>query len=319
MKSFAIGNDFGQALITLLHSQGRVFAPQNGADGVCRLRPLSDWHALSPDLPFLPPKKYLFPPRERLWSLMSDEYRGSSGAEEGMALVGLSPCDLQGIAYLDRLFADDPNYQQRRRRTLLIGMMCSLRDDCFCETRQPLPCDLFVGAERLWCASAAGVRLAALLAGFLGDERDLELPALPAGRRAAMGRHPLEQMVSGIGSLDHWRQFAKSCLSCGACSAVCPTCTCCDIADGTVPSKTPERFHRWDTCVVPSQSRIAEEQDHSSDRAMRLRSRFEHKFLGVGSLRGEAACVGCGRCSRVCPVGISLGEIQAALLSEGST
>lgn len=313
MKSFAFGNGFGQSLITLLHSKGRVFGPQYGADGVCRLRPLFDWHALSSDLPFLPPKKYLFPPQERLWSLASDEYRGSGNPEEGMALVGLSPCDLQGVAYLDRVFADDPHYRQRRRRTLLIGMMCSLRDDCFCEVRQQIPCDLFVGTERLWCVSEAGMHLAALLAGFLSDERDLELPALPVGRR------PLDKAMRDLGSSDLWRQFAGSCQLCGACSAVCPTCTCCDIADGTVPSKTPERFSRWDTCVVPSLSRIADEQSPSSARAMRLHSRFEHKFFGIGSLRGEATCVGCGRCSRVCPVGINLSEIQATLLSDSST
>ena len=40
-------------------------------------------------------------------------------------LFGVKACDLTAIAYQDKHFADDPYYQDRRKKTLLVGIDCS--------------------------------------------------------------------------------------------------------------------------------------------------------------------------------------------------
>ncbi|SDL36739.1 4Fe-4S dicluster domain-containing protein [Geoalkalibacter ferrihydriticus] len=317
MKSFDVGSGFGEALLTLLSSRGQVYGPFCGADGVCRLQPVSRWQSLSSNPPLIPPKKYLFPPRERLWSLASDEYRRIALAEKATALVGLAPCDLHAIAYLDRVFADDPHYVQRRQKTLLIGTSCTPRDDCFCPAWQAEPpCDLFVSGERLWCGSAEGQRLASQLAGCLANEReDLPLPPIQPAARLDDRQGDLGKVFAGDEQAALWARFAQGCLSCGACSAVCPTCTCHDLVDRAQPSRQPERFRRWGSCVFSPLALADGRHSLSSEQGGRLRFRFEHKFFGFGPLRGEGSCVGCARCARACPAGIDLAEVRSALPS----
>jgi len=116
----------------------RVFAPvargpkfafdEIEADGIARIR-------MDYDITILPPKKYLFPTRETLLSFDGKD-PGAATAEieaEPMALLGVHPYDLHGLATTDKALCQaplDPYYQARRAASVLIGLnICSYANE----------------------------------------------------------------------------------------------------------------------------------------------------------------------------------------------
>lgn len=318
MQSWAFQAGFEDRLLQSLRRDWRVLAPVRGADGVGRLQPVRSWQELSPgSLPLIPLKKVVFPPHDLLWTLTGNECREPAPPSVPMALVGIAPCDLYALAYLDRVFADDPLYQSRRQGLLLVGSSCRPTDECFCPPRnEPPPFDLFLAADRLWAGSARGEGHLAALQAELAPPCDLPLPV-----EITDGRQPvpedLEALFAGSAGLPLWQEVGERCVSCGACSAVCPTCYCYEMVDEALPDGRVNRRREWDNCFFRNHGLVAGGQNFRPSRAERLRFRFEHKMLGFGALRGISSCVGCGRCARACPVDIDISAVLAALAGEG--
>lgn len=117
-------------LLTLLQQQGELHAPLRGDDGVVRFALLPP--GTRPDLAavrtLLPPKKYLLHPQETILTYQADSgYQEPQSAARPLILLGLHPCDLAGINYLDQIFlGDDPDplYAARRGALTLIGSSC---------------------------------------------------------------------------------------------------------------------------------------------------------------------------------------------------
>jgi sulfhydrogenase subunit beta (sulfur reductase) len=235
-----------------------------------------------------------------------------------MALVGIAPCDLYALAYLDLVFAGDPHYQSRRQKLLLVGSECRHTPECFCPPRcEPPPFDLFFAGDRLWVGSARGEALQASLAEDFSSPDELPFP-----QEITSGQQPLaenlELLFTASTGLPLWREVGERCLSCGACSAVCPTCYCYAMVDEALPDDEVTRRREWDNCFFREHALVAGGQNFRPSRAERLRFRFEHKMLGFGTLRGVASCVGCGRCARACPVDIDISAVLASLAGGGS-
>jgi len=291
-------------LFDWLNRTHRVHGPQTGADGIVRLGPLAGWPELRPErLPLLPPKKYLFPPLETLWS-ESDGRPLPAAAAKPFALVNIAPCDLVGIAYLDRVLADDPAYRSRREGLFLVGCACEPDQDCCCPSWTSVPpCDLFLTAAGAYFGTSAGRDCAAAVG--LGAAPLTAMPALSSSRSRERSAR-FGELFAASRELPLWAETARRCLSCGACSAVCPTCYCFDVVDRVDAAGQATRSRTWDNCFFPSHALVAGGHNFRPDRAQRLRFRCEHKWFGFGEERGRAACVGCGRCRRACPVGIDI-------------
>lgn len=316
MKSFRISDRFPDRLVDTLRESHRVLGPVSGRDGLCRLTQVEIWRELSPAaISLLPPKKVLLPPTDPLWTLIGEEYHAPAPPEP-VALAGLPPCDLYGLAYLDLVFAEDPLYRRRREALLLIGAACTPAPECFCPPRrEPPPFDLFLENGRIWCGSPAGEGILASLAEDLGEPEERPLPETLAASEGGGPPESLEQIFRASAQNPLWREVGERCVSCGACSAVCPTCYCYDVVDEALPGGEVTRIRTWDNCFFRGHALVAGGHNFRATRAERLRFRFEHKLLGFGNLRGISSCVGCGRCGRACPVEIDISEVLARLVS----
>lgn len=302
---------------------GALHGPTVTDAGVTTFAPIADPAELRMDYrrTQIPPKKYLLPFREQLLSYREGRYAGPAQDPAAIVLYAVHPCDLAGIAYLDRVFLGDnpdPGYAARRARLTLVGISCEPDDFCFCSAPDSdADCDAFLTATKggyLFSAvTARGEEIAAAAADLL-SAADASQP--PAARHPGPGIAPQDPALRFS---DHplWQKFADSCVSCGACSVCCPTCYCFDVREYPALDGGGVRIREWDNCLFATHGEVAG-ANFRPTRLDRLRYRFLHKYCGFTPLQDITSCVGCGRCRAVCPVDIDLRELFSAAHGEMS-
>jgi len=288
----------------------------------------------------LPPKKYLFPPKEDLLQFTTGSSQSAQPAieSEPLIMLGVRPCDINAIRQLDKVFMDDivdPNYAARRANILIIGIDCEEHCDehCFCESVGSLTVsggyDLFLtDMGDYWMASVGNEKGAELLfkygsvreadsdsvAKYLRNERD-KIYKFP--RRFVDSATMVPMLLLGSYESDVWGDNAEKCLSCGACNLTCPTCNCFDVLDVMNLQMTGgTRTRKWDGCMLEDFAAVAGGENFREDRASRIRHRIYRKFKYQAHRYGEPFCVGCGRCGRGCPVDINVPEMVNNLFEQ---
>jgi sulfhydrogenase subunit beta (sulfur reductase) len=288
-------------------------------------------------------KKFLYPPRVRLFS-MSRSGKSFSVSPNGehmetprYAFVGVRPCDLSAISLLDRIFLagpyDDPGYRERRRQVFLIAVNCAEPGaTCFCGSMGTGPFaergyDLAItevcGDDDHYftveVGSPAGAEVLEDVPHREATERDRQRAASFRETAAAhMGRSletgSLKEVLQDRLEDPLWDEVAQRCLTCANCTMVCPTCFCTTVEDRTdLTGEHAERWRRWDSCFTMDFARVAGGNFRSSTRA-RYRQWLTHKLASWVDQFDAFGCVGCGRCITWCPVGIDITAEAAALL-----
>ncbi len=288
----------------------------------------------------LPPKKYLFPPKE---DLLHFAVGGMPSAEsvieaEPLIMFGVRPCDINGIRQLDKVFMDDivdPNYAARRAQVVIIGIDCEQHCDehCFCESVGSLAVtggyDLFLtDMDDYWMVSVGTQQGGDLLfryasvqeadsdsvTRYLHHQRD-KIYKFPARFQGSIALIPM--LLGGSYENDVWEKNGKKCLSCGACNITCPTCNCFDVLDVmNLQMTSGTRTRRWDGCMLEEFAVVAGGENFRNERSSRVRHRVYRKFKYQPQRYREPFCVGCGRCARACPVDINIPEIVNDLFKE---
>ena len=267
-----------------------------------------------------------------------------------LALFGMRSCDLFGLDKLDRVLLDrpvhgEPIYAARRSDAFVVVVNCGVvASTCFCasvdtgphvdgrSTAHDLEITELVGgtasAEPRYIIVPISDQGAKILEGV---QRQVDTSPVPESaleradairdraERAQQRRLP-NQSIRRVLDESHdsrrWDEVAETCLACGNCTSVCPTCFCTTNNDaGDLTGQRVERHREWESCFSLEFSRLGGSSARAS-LASRYRQWMSHKLGTWHDQFGESGCVGCGRCTTWCPVGIDFVGVARGLVDD---
>jgi formate hydrogenlyase subunit 6/NADH:ubiquinone oxidoreductase subunit I len=276
----------------------------------------------------LPPKKYLLPPVEELFSFKTDGSLIEPVLNpQPTVVLGVHTCDLHAIQLLDRVFERgfaDQHYRAHRENTVLVSIEClkPCMEHSFCKSMGTLSVPETFDLHLTDLGDEYGVDVdsekgAALLEGFDGvrdaTEADYKRINLVLSEKWSRFPYRLECDVTELPSLlsvsynsDLWTELGERCVSCGMCTNVCPTCYCFNVKDEVeLTLSAGKRVRVWDSCQIDEFASVAGGHNFRPSRAARQRHRFFRKGKYQTDAYGLVGCVGCGRCGQACIVNIT--------------
>jgi len=325
----------------LLHL-GELFAPVM-KDGVAVFRQVESVDEIADDfeLPRNNLRTIVEPQNEVLLTYknhLNKELKEQLPEEKMRIVLWCRPCDARALSSLDDNFDDrsfpDPYYLRRRKKTVIIGLGCEEPFPyCFCGSVGGNP----FGTENL------DIIMTKLGNGFMfesltdkgknieknleelfvePEEEQIDLLRVIQGQsrtllpRSAPNTMILTAKLETMFESPIWKKWGDKCIGCGICTFLCPTCWCFDITDIETRGKG-YRIRTWDSCQFPLFTMHSSGHNPRPTKASRVRQRIMHKYrYHPVNYRGRIACVGCGRCTELCPEDIDLIEILNDIVQE---
>jgi ferredoxin len=322
-KYIVIESAFGSLVDAIAKSGRRILGPKKVAERV-EITEIKGAAELAQDgQSIVSAKGTVFPKVERL---MKYRFEGKNVALDDVepnaaptVLFGVRPCEARAFAALDVVFNwdyKDKFFNTRLANTTVVALSCTQTDDsCFCTSVGSRPDD----------ASGSDILLSKLKGGgYLAEvstDKGRALVALakdafsplsgtadvlpPAVVTPAFDAKALEQKLAGKFDSPVWLEQSLRCLGCGACAYVCPTCVCFGIED-EADTRQGQRLRTWDSCGMRIFTLHASGHNPRDKQSQRWRQRVYHKFAYYPDRFKTLGCVGCGKCSRACPVDMNL-------------
>ena len=326
-----------------LKNKAKLYAPRK-KENLFVLRPVKEVEDVCLEyLPtILPPKKYYFPQKERLFKFSFRPFKTAKAIDkfDEFILFGVHTCDIAGIQCMDVVFRDgpeDPNYLNRKDKMTIIGIECLKYCDKYANCTSMgnhIPrggYDLMIVdiGEKfiIHINSEKGERLVKEF-DFIKESTEKEMVQLERAREEKKKVFkdefyaPLSKIYESFDksfNAEVWKDVGKRCVACGNCTAVCPTCYCFDVSDEMeLNLNDGVRYRIWNSCQMDDFAKVAGGEDFRKGRESRQRHRYYRKFKYPVDKFNRYFCTGCGRCTRTCMAGISLIDTVNALLPMAS-
>jgi len=314
-------------LANLINKNYKIFAPQKTGQFLV-IKELTEAKKAdySAKIPANSWKKLFHPASETLFDYQNEKFFESLENYPKTVAWGMNVLDLRALGLFDLVFANDFNYQKRRKNILVVGLSVGapseMRDwQVFSHNLEEnilehLPFDVFLEKTKskdfkIYAGSFRGAEL--LEKNKITNYEKIEFSGLipEEGPDQKMFAH--KKTMEDKKNSKVWQELGKICIACGKCSLVCPTCFCFDIYDEAVDKNQFKRIRSWASCFYPQFSEIGGGQNFLTTIAQKIHFWYEHKFVRIPGEYKIPGCVSCGRCGEVCPVGIKIKDTFKAL------